>query len=98
MQACRDRCRSAIFEIMVIGPLRIGRRGRGEIRHDHVGEDGARLGEVESDESRVHRGLSKLLASAQEFRVDRADLVERLAQPVEVVDQLRGLRIGVVGT
>src|SRR5580700_7228041 len=48
MQACLDRCRSAIFEIMVIGPLRIERQGAGsKTGCNHVGEDGARLGEVE---------------------------------------------------
>jgi len=65
---------------MVIGPLRIGRRGAGgKARHNHVGEDGARLGEVEGDECRVHGGLPQILPSPQEFRIDRADLVERQA-------------------
>jgi hypothetical protein len=95
MQACRDRCRSAIFELIVIGPLQIERRGAGsKIRHDHVGEDGARLGKVESDECRVHGDLSKILASSQEFRIDRTNLVERFPQLAEVGDQLRDLQMG----
>ena len=50
-QACLDRCRSAIFEIMVIVPLRIERQGAGsKTGCNHVGEDGARLGEVEGGE------------------------------------------------
>jgi hypothetical protein len=58
MQACLDRCRSAIFEIMVIVPLRIERQGAGsKTGCNHVGEDGARLGEVEGGECWVHRGL-----------------------------------------
>jgi hypothetical protein len=81
---------------MIIGPLQVGRRGRGEIRHDHIGHDGARLGEVDGDESRIHGGLSNLFASSQEFCVDRANLVERFAQLAEIGDQLRGLRISVV--
>jgi len=40
------------------------------MRCNHVGEDGARLGEIEIDERRVHGDLSKLLAPSQEFRVD----------------------------
>jgi hypothetical protein len=78
MQACRARWRSAIFEFVIIGPLRIERRGAGgKIGRNHVGEDGARLGEVEIDERRVHGDLSKLLAPSQKFRVDRTNLVER---------------------
>jgi hypothetical protein len=84
MQASRDRCRSAIFDSVVIGPLRIEWRGTGgKIGFDHVGEDGARLGEVESGDGRVkrlrHAGLPEILVAAQEFGVDGADLVERRA-------------------
>ena len=43
---------------MIIGPLQVGRRGRGEIRHDHIGHDGARLGEVEGDESRMQFSIA----------------------------------------
>ena len=89
MHACRDRCRSAILGTIVIGPLRIGRRGASrEIGHNHVGEDGPRFGEVEGDEGRVHGGLPEILAPAQEFCIDRANLVERLSQPVEVANQM----------
>jgi len=98
MQACLDRCRWAIFELIVIGPLRIERRGAGgKIGRNHVGDDGARLGEVESDESRVHGDLSKILASSQEFRIDRANLVESFAQLAEVVDRLGDLQVDIVG-
>ena len=41
------------------------------------GEDGARLGEVEGSDGRVH--LVETLATAQKFGIDRADLVEHLA-------------------
>jgi hypothetical protein len=55
MQASLDRCRSAIFDIIISSPLRFERRGAGsEIRFDHVGENGARLGEVEGGDGRVH--------------------------------------------
>jgi hypothetical protein len=77
---------------MFTGPLRIGRRGASsEIGHNHVGENGARLGEIEGSERRVHRDLPEILAPTQKFGVDRADLVESFAQPVEVVDQLDDL-------
>ena len=44
--------------------------------HSH-GENGARLGEVDSRYGRIH--LVEFLAAAQELGVDRADLVERVA-------------------
>ena len=69
----------------------------GKTRHNHVGEDGARLGEVEGDECRVHSGLPQILSSPQEFRIDRADLVEHCAQLAEVVDQSGNLHMSVVG-
>jgi hypothetical protein len=102
MQASRDRCRSAIFDSIVIGPLRIEWRGAGgKIRVDHVGEDGARLGEVESGDGRVkhllHAGLPEILVAAQEFGVDGADRVERRAQPAEVVEELGDLAVGGLG-
>src|SRR5713101_8644893 len=98
MQACRDRCRSAILGCMVIGALRIGWGGASSKNADnHVGENGAHLGDVEGREGRVHHGLPEILAPAQEFRVDRTDFVECLAQPVEVAYQtgdalVRGVR------
>src|SRR5260221_2591605 len=96
MQASGDRCRSAIFDSIVIGPLRIEWRGTGgKIGFDHVGEDGARLGKVESGDGRVkrllHAGLPEILVAPQEFGVDGADLVERRAQPAEVVEELGDL-------
>src|SRR5262245_49846931 len=55
MQACRDRCRLAILEIIMIGSLWVGRRGApSKVGFDHVGDDGARLGEVEGGDSRIH--------------------------------------------
>ena len=65
---------------MFTGPLRIGRRGASsEIGHNHVGEDGARLVEIERSEGRVHRDLPKILALAQKLGIDRTDLVESFA-------------------
>ena len=77
----------------MIGSLRVGRRGAtSKIGFDHVGEDGARLGEVEGGDGRVH--LVETLAAAQKFGIDRADLVEHLAQFAEVGEELGGLRRG----
>jgi hypothetical protein len=59
--------------------------------HNHVGENGPRRSEIEGSEGRVHRDLPKIVAPAQKFGVDRADVVERFAQPVEVVDQMDNL-------
>jgi hypothetical protein len=65
---------------MFTGPLRIGRRGASsEIGHNHVGENGTRLGEIESGEGGVHHDLAEILAPAQKFGVDRTDLVESFA-------------------
>src|SRR5580704_5122151 len=78
MQASRDRCRSAILEIIMLGSLRVGRWGAtSKIGFDHVGEDDARLGDVEGSDGRVH--LVETLAAAQKCGIDRADLVEHLA-------------------
>src|SRR5882757_452448 len=66
MQASRDRCRSAILEIIMLGSLRVGRWGAtSKIGFDHVGEDDARLGDVEGSDGRVH--LVEALAAAQKF-------------------------------
>jgi hypothetical protein len=65
---------------MFTGPLRIGRRGASsEIGHNHVGENGARLCEIEGGECRIHRDLPEILAPAQKFGIDRTDLVESFA-------------------
>ena len=65
---------------MFTGPLRIGQRGASsEIGYNHVGENGARLGEIEGSEGRVHCDLPEILAPAQQFGIDRTDLVESFA-------------------
>src|SRR6476620_6024315 len=55
------------------------------------------FGNVESSEGRIHRGLPEILASPQEFRVDRADLLEYAAQLAGVVDQLGNLQMHGIG-
>jgi hypothetical protein len=60
------------LEIIMLGSLRVERRGAsGKIGFDHVGEDDARLGDVESSDGRVH--LVETLAAAQKLhrRCDR---------------------------
>ena len=80
----------------MIGSLRVGRRGAtSKIGFDHVGEDGARLGEVEGSDGRVH--LVETLAAAQKFGIDRAYLVEHLAQFAEVGEELGDLDMGCIG-
>jgi hypothetical protein len=65
---------------MFTGPPRIGRRGASsEIGHNHVGENGAHLGEIEGNEGRVHRDLPEILAPAQKLGIDCTDLVESFA-------------------
>src|SRR5271169_3895826 len=96
MQACRDRCRSAISEIIMIGSLWVGRRGApSKEGFDHVGDDGTRLGEVEGGYGLIH--LVETLAAAQQFGVDRADLVEHLLQLAEVGEELGDLGISCIG-
>src|ERR1700730_6360665 len=93
MQASRDRCRSAILEIIMLGSLRVGRWGAtSKIGFDHVGEDDARLGDVEGGDGRVH--LVEALAAAQKFGIDRADFVEHLAQFAEVGEELADFGVG----
>src|SRR5262249_42950140 len=95
MQASHDRCRSAILEIILLGCLRIERRGAtSKIGFDHVGEDDARLGDVEGSDGRVH--LVETLAAAQKFGIDRADLVEHLAQFEEVGEELADFGVGCI--
>jgi hypothetical protein len=80
----------------MIGSLRGGRRGASsKIGFDHVGEDGARLDEVESCDGRIH--LIEILAATQKFGIDRADFVEHLLQLAEVGQELCDLGIRCVG-
>jgi hypothetical protein len=79
----------------MLGSLRVGRRGAtSKIGFDHVGEDGARFGDVESSDGRVH--LVETLAAAQKFGIDRADLVEHLAQFAEVGEELADFGVGCI--
>ena len=81
------------MEVIIVGPFRFERRGAGgKIGFDHVGEDGARLGEVEGDDSGVH--LFERLAPPQQFGVDRADVVEHLAHLAEVGEELADFGTG----
>jgi hypothetical protein len=76
----------------MVGLLRVGRRGApGKIAFDHVGENGARLDEIESCDGRIH--LIETFAAAQKLGIDRADLVEHLLEFAEVGKKLRDLRI-----
>src|SRR5205809_6319653 len=93
MQASRDRCRSAILEIIMLGSLRVGRlAATSKIGFIHVGEDDSRLGDIEGSNARVH--LVETLAAAQKFGIDRADLVEHLAQFAEVGEELADFGVG----
>ena len=77
----------------MLGSLRVGRWGAtGRDGFDHVGEDDARLGDVEGSDGRVH--LVETLAAAQKFGIDRADLVEHLAQFAEVGEELANFGVG----
>lgn len=79
----------------MFGSLRVGLRGAtSKIGFDHVGEDGARLGDVEGSDGRVH--LVETLAAAQKFGIDRADLVEHLAQFAEVGKELADFGMGCI--
>src|SRR6266851_2622428 len=74
------------------GSLRIGRRGAtSKIRFDHVGEDDARLGEVEACDGRIH--LVDPLATAQKLGIDRTDLVEHLLQLAIIAEELGDLDV-----
>ena len=80
----------------MIGSLWVGRRGApSKEGFDHVGDDGTRLGEVEGGDGRIH--LIETLAAAQQFGIDRADLVERLLQLAEVGEELGDLGISCIG-
>jgi hypothetical protein len=61
----------------MIGSFHVGQRGApSEIRFDHIGQDGARLGEIECCNRRVH--LVETLPAPQKFGIERTDLVEHL--------------------
>lgn len=61
----------------MIGSLRVGQRGApSEIGFDHIGDDGARLGEIEGCNRQVH--LVETLPATQKFGIERTDLVEHL--------------------
>jgi hypothetical protein len=80
----------------MIGSLWVGRRGApSKVRFDHVGDDGSRLGEIEGGDGRLH--LVETLAAAQQFGIDRADLVEHLLQFAEVGEELGDLSISCIG-
>jgi hypothetical protein len=80
----------------MIGSLWVGRRNAPSKEGlDHVGDDGTRLGEVEGGDGRIH--LVETLAAAQQFGVDRADLVEHLLQLAKVGEKLGDLGISCIG-
>ena len=80
----------------MIGSLWVGRRGApSKEGFDHVGDDGTRLGEVEGGDGRIH--LVETLAAAQQFGIDRADLVEHLLQFAEVDEELGDLGVSCIG-
>jgi hypothetical protein len=68
--------------------LRNGRRDGVEISRNHVGKNGARLCQVELAEREIHAGLPNLLVASHKLCVDRANLVERSAQRMQVADEL----------
>src|SRR5258707_15780832 len=88
MHATRDRCWSAILDVIImIGSFWRRRRGTGsKKRFDHVGENGARLGDVDSRDGRIHS--VEFLAAAQKLGVDCANPVERVAHVAIVVEVL----------
>ena len=80
----------------MIVSLWVGRRGApSKVGFDHVGDDGTRLGEVEGGDGRIH--LVETLAAAQQFGIDRADLVEHLLQFAEVGEELGDLGVSCIG-
>jgi len=80
----------------MIGSLWVGRRGApSKVGFDHVGDDGTRLGEVEGGDGRIH--LVETFAAAQQFGIDRADLVEHLLQFAEVGEELDDLAASCIG-
>ena len=80
----------------MIGSLWVGRRGASsKVGFDHVGDDGARLDEIENCDGRVH--LIETFAAAQKFGIDRTDLVEHLLQFAEVGEELGDLGVSCIG-
>jgi hypothetical protein len=80
----------------MIVSLWVGRRSApSKVGFDHVGDDGTRLGEVEGGDGRIH--LVETLAAAQQFGIDRADLVEHLLQFAEVGEELGDLGVSCIG-
>ena len=61
----------------MIGSFHIGQRGApSQIGFDHIGDDDARLGQIEGCSREVH--LVETLPATQKFGVERTDLVEHL--------------------
>jgi hypothetical protein len=61
----------------MIGSFHVGQRGApSQIRFDHVGDDDARLGQIEGCNRRVH--LVETLPATQKFGIECTDLVEHL--------------------
>jgi hypothetical protein len=73
--------------------FRTERRGAGsKIGFDHVGDDGARLCNIEGYDRRVH--LVETLAAAQKLGIDRTNLVEHLLKRAVIAKKLRDFWIG----
>ncbi|MCP3460945.1 hypothetical protein NLN62_50410 (plasmid) [Bradyrhizobium sp. CCGUVB23] len=71
----------------MFGSFRTERRGAGsKIGFDHVGDDGARLGNIEGCDRRVH--LVETLAAAQKLGIDRTNLVEHLLKRAVIAKKL----------
>ena len=80
----------------MIGSLWVGRRGApSKEGFDHVGDDGTRLGEVEGGDGRIH--LVETFAAAQQFGIDRTNLVEHLLQLAEIGEELGDLGVSCIG-
>jgi hypothetical protein len=61
----------------MIGSFHGGQRGApSQIGFDHIGDDGARLGQIEGCNRRVH--LVETLPATQKFGIQRTDLAEHL--------------------
>jgi hypothetical protein len=66
-----------LAQFIMIGSFRVGQRGApSAIGFNHVGDDGARLDEVERCNGRIH--LVQTLAAAQKLGIDRTNLVQHL--------------------